>query len=316
MTRSGSIIAIVVGILITLAGVLYVRPGVARGTRTVATVPVIRGTIRLTLTATGTVTPHSRVAMRPPFPGRIESMTVNEGDTVAQGQIVGTMSSVERVALLDAAALRGIEERLKSEDLIRPAPLVAPISGTVLTLHTAPGRTVSMETELLTVSDRLIIQATLLEEDVVKVTNGQCAEIAFDSLPGLLSTGRVERIASDARVAVNIRSYETDLHVDALPAAARSGMGASIVFTVASRENVLMLPASAIQEDDSGATVRLADSPGTAPRRTVRTGINDGQMVEILDGLAEGQVVNREYDEGIRMENKGKSPLLSPYNGK
>jgi membrane fusion protein, macrolide-specific efflux system len=308
---------IVIAVLVIAAAFfLWHRHHTGNTTRTASTVTVGRGDMDIKLMVTGTITPHSRVAIRPPMPGRIESILVAEGDSVLRGAVIGTISSAERVTLLDAAAARGPEELRKWEDMIKPAPLVAPVSGTVISRNAEPGRTVPVEAELLTISDRLIVRAQIHEDDIAKISTGQCAEVSVDAIPGLLVTGTVERIASDARLANNVHTYETDLTVPDLPAKVRSGMGVNITFTLAHRTNVLLLPSSAIREANGIATVRLAGGKDTDASCTVKIGLRDGQMVEIVSGLSEGQVVLDDSSDGIHADNLARNPIMDAYNNK
>lgn len=283
-------------------------------TRKTSTVKVERGNMDIKLVVNGTVTSHSCVALRSPMPGRIESILVVEGAHVLRGRVVGTISSAERVTLLDAAAAHGQGELRKWDNMIKPTPLVAPVSGTVISRNAEPGRTVSAETELLTISDRLIVRAQLHEDDIAKISTGQRVQVTVDAIPGLLVTGTVERIASDAKLVNNIHTYETDLAVTNLPTNVRSGMGASITFTLAHRTNVLLLPSSAIREPNGVATVQLADNKDVGTRLTIKTGLRDGQMVEIVSGLTEGQVVVDDSGNGGQTDSKAKSPIMNSYN--
>lgn len=65
------------------------------------------GTIQTFISTTGTVLPKNRLEVKPPVNGRIESISVQEGEKVKTGQTLAWMSSTERAALLDAAQGRG-----------------------------------------------------------------------------------------------------------------------------------------------------------------------------------------------------------------
>jgi multidrug efflux pump subunit AcrA (membrane-fusion protein) len=281
--------------------------------RKASTVKVVRGNMDIKLVVNGTVTSHSCVAIRPPIPGRIESILVAEGDHVLRGRVVGTISSAERVTLLDAAATRGQAELRKWKDMIKPAPLVAPVSGVVISRNADPGSTVSAETELLTISDRLIVRVQLHEDDIAKIYTGQRVQVTVDAMPDMLVKGTVERIAYNAKLINNVHTYETDLAVPDLPANVRSGMGVNITFTLAHRTNVLLLPSSAIRESNGVSTVKLADDD-TVTHLTIKTGLRDGQMVEIVSGLTEAQAVIDESGNGSHTDSKNKSPIMNSYN--
>jgi multidrug efflux pump subunit AcrA (membrane-fusion protein) len=168
----------------------------------------------------------------------------------------------------------------------------------------------------LAISDRLIVRAQLHEDDVAKISTGQSAEVSVDAIAGLLVTGTVERIACDAKLANNVHTYETDLSVPKLPANVRSGMGVNITFTLAHRTNALHLPSSAIRESNGIATVRLAGDKDADADHTVVLGLCDGQMVEIVSGLTEGQAVQDENADAIHADNLAKNPIMDAYNKK
>jgi macrolide-specific efflux system membrane fusion protein len=77
------------------------------------------------------------------------------------------------------------------------------------------------------------------------------------------------------------------------PEFVKSGMTANVSFILTGRTNVLLLPADAVAPDD---TVELPPThPGEKPgHHQIKTGMSDGQWVEVTAGLEEGQLVLRE----------------------
>ena len=78
------------------------------------------------------------------------------------------------------------------------------------------------------------------------------------------------------------------------------GMNASVVVTISSAENCLMIPEAALQENGKTTTVYTTydASTGTYGGETeVTTGVSDGTSVEILSGLSEGDTVYYSYTE-------------------
>ena len=70
------------------------------------------------------------------------------------------------------------------------------------------------------------------------------------------------------------------------------GMSATAAITTESAEDVLTVPASAIQERGSKTYVYTENDDGTLSGETeVTTGVSDGTTVEITDGLSEGDTV-------------------------
>lgn len=69
----------------------------------VATVTATTGAIESALEISGTLTPLSRVAVKPKLPGTIERMLVDIGDAVKMGQTIATIDRREIDAQADAA---------------------------------------------------------------------------------------------------------------------------------------------------------------------------------------------------------------------
>ena len=82
---------------------------------------------------------------------------------------------------------------------------------------------------------------------------------------------------------------------------------------VGERQNVLSVPAAAIQYSHPGdafVSVRAAD--GSWQDQPVRTGMNDGIMVEILSGLEEGQTVSVPVFGAWTPDQEGVAPDARP----
>ena len=76
------------------------------GVEPVIDVPVVRATtgdIESSLEISGTLTPRSRVAVKPKLPGTIEQILVDIGDAVTEGQTIATLDRREIDAQADAA---------------------------------------------------------------------------------------------------------------------------------------------------------------------------------------------------------------------
>ena len=69
----------------------------------VTTVTATIGSVESALEISGTLTPLSRVAVKPKLPGTIERMLVDIGDAVSMGQTIATIDRREIDALADAA---------------------------------------------------------------------------------------------------------------------------------------------------------------------------------------------------------------------
>lgn len=275
-------------------------------------VTVARDTLRLSILTTGDVRPRNRLLVKPPIAGRAESILVREGEFVKKGQILAWMSSTERAALLDAARAKGSEELARWEDLYKPTPLVAPVAGLVIARNVEPGQTVTAADAVLIMSDRLIVKAQVDETDVGQVRVNQPVGIVLDAYPREPLRGRVEHIAFEAKTVNNVTIYEVDVLPDDVPAFMRSGMTANLTFRVAEKENVLLLPVSAVKGAGESAVVRVPGPEGLPVEKSVQAGLSDGKRVEIMSGLAEGDRVLVANGVVSAATKESKSNPLSP----
>ncbi len=250
------------------------------------------GSLETTVLSTGVVKPENRVEVKPPIAGRAEAVLAKEGDKVRRGQILVWMSSTERAALLDAARARGPEELRKWEELYRPTPILAPVGGTVIQRQIEPGQTFAVTDPILTMSDRLIVEAQVDETDLARIHAGQKARILLDAYPESPIAASVGTIAYEATTVNNVTTYTARVIPETVPDFMRSGMTANVTFTVASRENVLLAPADAVKVEN-GAFVATRRNPASGAPETVPIGVglSDGKRTEITSGLGESDVL-------------------------
>ncbi|MDD2708736.1 MAG: efflux RND transporter periplasmic adaptor subunit [Verrucomicrobiae bacterium] len=285
-------IGIGAGVLAVLFLACLARMGLSPASKW-ETADVRRGDVKMTVRATATIKPEHRLEIKPPLAGRAESVEVDMGAKVRQGQILAWMSSSERAALLDAARARGEKEYNAWKDIYRAAPLVAPLDGTIISKSLVPGQVVQSTETVFVMSDRLIAQVDVDETDLGKVRVEQAVEVSLDGFPGVRLKGRVNKVAYDSVTVNNVTTYKVDVLLETIPDFLRSGMTANVVFFVAERIDVLLIPASSVQADGSVLAVGKGGKPQS---RSVQTGITDGRWIEVVSGLSEGeQVVQNAY---------------------
>jgi multidrug efflux pump subunit AcrA (membrane-fusion protein) len=68
------------------------------------------------------------------------------------------------------------------------------------------------------------------------------------------------------------------------------GMTASASIVVGKKDNVLVVPTRALKRSGRDAIVDLKTGDRTQPR-AIKTGLSDGKVVEVLDGLTESDTV-------------------------
>lgn len=255
-------------------------------------IPVERGDLALTILATGTVLPENRLEIKAPIAGRAEQVLVQEGAKVRKGQVLAWMSSTERAALIDAARAKGDEELKRWEEMYKPTPVLAPIAGTVILRNVEPGQTFTGTDAIFVMSDRLMVKAQVDETDLAQVKLGQRAEIVMDAYSSRPLDAVVQQIAFEAKTVNNVTTYLVNVLPKETPDYMRSGMTVNVTFFVENREDVLTVPSDAVRSVRRGeGTVTVRGADGRPAEIAVKTGLNDGKRVEIVEGLKEGDVV-------------------------
>jgi len=175
------------------------------------------GPIEQSIDSTGSVASLNRVEIKPPVSGRVEKLLVDEGDKVKQSQLVAWISSTDRNAILDAARAQGPEQLKKWEDAYKPTAVFASLPGEVILKNVVIGQAVDAGTVLFAVADTLIVNASVDESDIGKVSLGQKVRIRLDSYPDQPVDGKVFDILYEGKNVSNVITYGVKLRPDKVP---------------------------------------------------------------------------------------------------
>lgn len=299
-------------ILIVIMGVAVVSCA-PKKEKPLEVVSVARGAIQSSLPATGTVMPRNRLEIKPPVAGRIDTVLVDEGQQVYKGQILAWMSSLERATLLDAARAKGEEELKRWEEIYKPTPVIAPINGFVIQRSVEPGQTFMSSDTVLVMADVLIVKAQVDETDIGRIKINQKVEIILDAYPKEKIKGEVEHIAYESELVNNVTVYKVDVIPETVPEYFRAGMSATVNFYQNERQNVLVLPTKAVKKRGKNSYVFKIAQEGKDPEPLqVETGLENGENIEIVSGLGEGDKVaipTKEMAEKLSARRGGPMPF-------
>ena len=179
--------------------------------------------------------------------------------------------------------------RLENVDLqLSRTEVKAPVAGEIVERNARIGgiATAAGEAMFVIVRDSALeLRADIAEADLLRLQVGQKASLRAVGGTGPLS-GTVRLV--EPRIDTVTRLGRARIEVDA-PEGLRSGMYVEAEILVVERA-ALSVPVTAVGSDATGATVmRVRD--GLVDRVSVRTGIRDGARVEIVEGLAVGDMV-------------------------
>jgi macrolide-specific efflux system membrane fusion protein len=211
-------------------------------------------------------------------------------------------SARARVDAIDAQ-IRQLEATLRiEEDSRKQTQVLAPISGTVVTLAARDGQMVSAAqpaAPLMRIADlsKLTVAARVAENDVTRLRPGMGANFTTPGYPGRRWSGKLRQVipvAADATGEQGKQAFYTVLfEVNNADHELMSGMSTQVQFVVAQAQNALLLPARALGTPDADGfySVNLLDAGRRPSVRKLKIGLRNGREVQVVSGLAEGDQV-------------------------
>lgn len=182
--------------------------------------------------------------------------------------------------------------------------LVAPSDAIVLTRSVEPGDVVRAGQVLLVLArlgpTRLSVQVD--EKDLAVLRLGQRARAVADGLPDRAFDAELAFIAPE--VDADRGTIEVRLDVPVPPADLRPDMTVSVNIEIARRENVLLLPESALHDLKKAEPWVLVAAQGRAERRAVQLGAHGDGLVEVKGGVSEQDrvlLVSTQVEAGQRV---------------
>ena len=184
----------------------------------------------------------------------------------------------------------------------------APFAGIIASVPVIKGDNASSSTTLGTViTAERVATISLNEIDIARVQLGQKVTLTFDAITNLVLAGKVAEIDSIGTVSSGVVNYNVKISFDTSDERIKPGMTVSADITTETKENVLIVPGSAVKTLNNESFVQIfnpeiylaSGSQGIASGRTpeqkkVVVGASDDTNVEILSGLQEGeQIVTR-----------------------
>jgi HlyD family secretion protein len=229
------------------------------------------------------------------------------------------------------------------DDLSKTA-IYAPMSGTVSDLNKEQGEIAIgsqfQEDVILVIADlsEMEAQVDVDENDIVSVEIGQLAEIEVDALQDRKLTGTVTEIANSANLSAQGTSgqkteFEVTLTITDPTDALRPGMTASANILTKTNENALSVPIQSVAvrtvdqlmqegetredaearytaDDDGFVEIVFCIEDDRAVARQVKTGIQSDDLIEILEGLEEGEEIVTGSYRAISKDLENRAPVI------
>lgn len=257
---------------------------------TVTVVPAASGPIAASFEIVGSVQPVEQAKIAPTGAGRIARALRKQGDAVKAGQLLFVLDLEPTQA---AGSREGAGTAAKRAAKKR-AEIRSPLAGVLFARFSNPGDrvTATPPTLMALVADLDLMKLTapLPEAHVAEVQPGQEVTVTADALPGRGFGGRVDAVApGDAVGAAAVEILVNNAGHSLTPGA----FARARVFT-AFRPRTILVPPAALDGD----RVRVVES-GVARVRTVVAGVRTAEAVEILSGVAPGDLVVVSGGDGL-----------------
>jgi HlyD family secretion protein len=239
----------------------------------------------------------------------------------------------------------------QARDDLSKTTIYAPMSGTISSLKKEEGE-IALGSQfqkdvILVVADLRAMEAQVNvdENDIMSVAIGQPAEIEVDALPNQKLKGIVSEIASSANstgTGTTEQKTEFEIKITILdpPKTLRPGMTASADIVTKTNDNALSVPLQSVAvrtvdqlamkgekrkdaegrykpDRDGFVQIVFCIDKGKAVAKQVNTGIQSDELIEIVDGLKEGEeivtgsyrAISKDLDNGSMVTiNNNKKP--------
>ena len=192
---------------------------------------------------------------------------------------------------IDQASVDQAEQSLKQAQInLGNATLQAPFNGIVTSVNIVVGtRTANtpVAIKMMNVTP-LHVNLKLSENDVVKVQNNQEVKLTTDSLKDWQIAGKVSYIAPSGENTNGVVTYVTRVNFTTTDARIKTGMTANLEIVTAQKDNVLLVPNTALLPNGNSRIVQVVGADGKPSDVQVETGLSDGSFTEITGGVTEG----------------------------
>jgi len=251
--------------------------------------PVVKGDICDTISIFGELALRQEAWLSSQFDGRLTEFSMLKGDKVEKGQLAGIIIPAGREALLQAADSIPDEFKYLLNQQEKSMPLICPISGMVLEVMQHTGDVVSKGGHIVHIGDlrTLDVQGELPVQflEMARKTRQLKVEFAnFSSPPVNLPietfTGEVSKNQS---LIVRLKLNNPSLKY-------RPGMRVKISFPAPVHANALLAPRNALVEEE-GEYFLFTVEDGTTTKQAIEVGIMQNDVVEIVSGVEDNQLV-------------------------
>ena len=211
----------------------------------------------------------------------------------AQANLAQTSAYTQNLAALQASVTAAAADVRAAESRLKDATIRSPLTGVVIRRAVDPGALASVGQPILSLQEVQQVWAvvSLPEEVRRRLSQGQAAKVRFDALPDETFNGQIAQILPSADP--QSRQFTARVRLENRANRIKPGTFGRVTFVTEKEPNALTVPLEAVKRDPekpdtASITVVAGDK---AQVRTVRTGLDNGKMIALKEGVNEGDQV-------------------------
>ncbi|WP_246938604.1 efflux RND transporter periplasmic adaptor subunit [Bacillus pinisoli] len=223
--------------------------------------------------------------------------------SIKQAQLANATSQLQPVSQATITELEAQLSQAKqavdqAKELVAAAEIKSPINGIVASMNVVEKGLATPTLPLVTIIELTEIDATFQVNsfEVVRISPGTEVSLTFTGIEEPY-IGKVETISPSV-------NPETNMFTVTIPVAntdnkIKGGMKATATIKIDEVEQALVIPIEAVLYEDNSPFVYIAVE-GTAVKKSIETGIRDGEFIQVVSGLNLDEQVITEGKERLK----------------
>lgn len=197
-------------------------------------------------------------------------------------------------------SLEKAERRLQLvEDKLSKTKVVAPMDGTVLDVPVIEGQvviaaaSVNSGTALMTIADlsRLLVVTHINQVDVARMGSNKQVKLHAESIREADMGAKISFVAPNASVKNSVKGFQVKALIEKPDARLRPGMTVVLTIPIASAEDAVSVPISAIFKGEGNKKVVYVRNGETTERREVKIGVTNTDFAQVINGIEPGEEI-------------------------
>jgi len=302
----------------------------------VTTVNVKKEKVITTLRYSGTIEALQTIPLTFQTNGIVEKVLVEPGDQIQKGQLLATLDEADarnmyQITQVKYDQAKDAYDRLKSvhdkgslpeikwiemetnleqarssreisKNNLEKCKLYAPVSGVIGRRNIEPGMSSlsigSAPLELVDIK-QVYVKISVPENEIAKIKKGMETHFSVSALGDKAFGGEISNISPVADMIS--RTYEAKIKVGNPGAELKPGMVCDVTIDQATVKEMVLIPGKSVSVDhENNRYVYLVDpAQNRVKKQKIQTGEYQGELVEVLSGLTQGQLIVNEGKEKL-----------------